>query len=328
MSHRFTLLPYKTPASRKTCPSCGAKHEFAPYIDNETGELLPDHVGRCNRELHCGYHYTPKQYFADKKENTSFHLTSKPKAEIEKPISYIPFDYIEKSTRGYSANNFFLFLANRFTKPIAVELCAKYFVGTSKHWDGANIFWQIDIEGNVRAGKIMHYEAITGKRTREPYDRITWVHSVLKLPEFNLKQCFFGEHLLTEFPDKSVCIVESEKTAIICSLFFPKFNWLATGGKNGCRWLEYSVNKVLRNKRVILYPDANSYDAWKERASKLFDFDIMVSDYLETMTTDEQRATGIDIADILLGSGANGAAPVQPALNLHHPAPVQSAGGI
>jgi hypothetical protein len=42
----------------------------------------------------------------------------------------------------------------------------------------------------------MLYNANTGKRIKEPFNHATWVHSVLKLPEFNLQQCFFGEHLL------------------------------------------------------------------------------------------------------------------------------------
>jgi hypothetical protein len=51
----------------------------------------------------------------------------------------------------------------------------------------------------------------------------------LKLPAFQLSQCLFGEHLLkdTETP---VAIVESEKTAIIASCYYPEFIWLACGG--------------------------------------------------------------------------------------------------
>ena len=64
---RYILQPYVGPVSRIKCPSCGKPREFSRYIDRQTGQQLPDHIGRCNRELHCGYHYTPKQYFEDNK---------------------------------------------------------------------------------------------------------------------------------------------------------------------------------------------------------------------------------------------------------------------
>ena len=48
----------------------------------------------------------------------------------------------------------------------------------------------------------MLYNSETGKRIKEPYNHVTWVHSVLHKDDYNLKQCFFGEHLLSE--DKTV----------------------------------------------------------------------------------------------------------------------------
>lgn len=53
-----------------------------------------------------------------------------------------------------------------------------------------------------------------------------------QLPEdWELTQCLFGEHLLPLYPDKPVALVESEKTAVICSGLMPRFLWRATGGK-------------------------------------------------------------------------------------------------
>ena len=50
--------------SRFTCPNCGKPHCFVRYVD-ENGDMLHESVGRCNHESSCGYHYTPKQFFAD-----------------------------------------------------------------------------------------------------------------------------------------------------------------------------------------------------------------------------------------------------------------------
>jgi hypothetical protein len=65
-THRFILETYTGPRSRGTCTRCGAAHEFSRYVDTENGNAyLDDRVGKCNRTNNCGYHYTPKQYFAD-----------------------------------------------------------------------------------------------------------------------------------------------------------------------------------------------------------------------------------------------------------------------
>ena len=56
------------------------------------------------------------------------------------------------------------------------------------------IFWQIDTAGKVRTGKIMQYNAETGKRIKHESGAIDWVHNKLKktkqlLGDFNLQQC-------------------------------------------------------------------------------------------------------------------------------------------
>ena len=108
-----------------------------------------------------------------------------------------------------------------------MKVFSLYHVGTSKHWLGASIFWQIDILGRIRAGKIMLYNKETGKRIKKPFPHITWLHKLIRLKDHELNQCLFGEHLLQQFPEKQIAIVESEKTAILAAAYLPKFNWLA-----------------------------------------------------------------------------------------------------
>lgn len=158
----------------------------------------------------------------------------------------------------------------------------------------------MDIVGRVRAGKIMLYDPETGKRVKHPYNHITWVHSLLKQKNFNLKQCFFGEHLLASQSDQPVAIVESEKTALISSFYMPQFQWIATGGKHGC-FNDENLH-VLKGRKTILFPDLGAWDDWQVKADKMksLNIEVEIFDFLEKRATPEQRKEGYDIADFLL----------------------------
>ena len=96
---------------------------------------------------------------------------------------------VAATMRGYDRNNLFAFVAAIIGSEEAQRLMEMYRVGTSKHWQGATVFWQISADGNVRGGKIMLYDRLTGHRVQEPFPHINWVHSVLRLPDFKLTQC-------------------------------------------------------------------------------------------------------------------------------------------
>jgi hypothetical protein len=177
-------------------------------------------------------------------------------------------------------------------------LTRKYFIGTSKHWNGATVFWQLDLNRKIRTGKLMRYNPFDGKRIKEPYNYITWVHSVLKLADFTLLQCLFDEHLLKEDFTKPVAITESEKTAIIASIFLPQFIWLTCGSVNN---LTFERCKVLQGRKVVLYPDMNCYEQWSKKANELSESaNFTVSDLLERNASEAEKKQGLDIADFLL----------------------------
>lgn len=300
--YRYKLEPYKGMNTRYQCPSCHHKEKtFSRYIDTQTGKPIAPSVGRCNRESNCGYHCTPKQYFQD--NNISFDMPqdSPPRLEAvtstQKTVSFIPPDIFKQSLKSYGVNNYVLFLAGLYGAEITNQLIETYFIGTSKHWNGATVFWQIDILGNVRTGKIMLYDATSGKRAKEPFNYITWAHKVMKQPYFELKQCLFGEHLLHD-KSKPVAIVESEKTAIIASVYLPEFIWLACGGKDG---LNAEKCNILKGHKVFLFPDLNGFEKWNSKANELTHLThFAVSDLLERKASQAERIQGLDIADYLI----------------------------
>ena len=130
------------------------------------------------------------------------------------------------------------------------------------------------------------------------------MHSELKKAgrlksDFNLRQCFFGEHLLTVEKEKPLAIVEAEKTAVIASICFSEFVWLACGSKQN---LKAEKLEKYANRQIILYPDADGFAQWTTEAQQARQSGLTarVSNLVETHATDVQRADGYDLADYLI----------------------------
>jgi hypothetical protein len=287
-------LPFEKKRTRvKYCP-CGKSNKdgkFAPFEGFED-------KGFCHSCLELFPHEENENEGKEKDSQKSF---SPPPP---KPVSFIDPQFMEASLKGYDQNNFVLFLEKTFGKSKAMKAVEAYKIGTSKRWPGSNIFWQIDHNNKIRSGKIMLYDASTGKRQ----NKNSWVHSVLKLDDFNLDQCLFGSHLINSDPVKNVAIVESEKTAIISSILIHDFIWLASGGKGGLRPEKF---QSLKNRNVFLFPDLtkpgdkqNCFELWNEKTKELSNelpgTLFYVSDYLETKATEEEKIQGLDIADYFL----------------------------
>jgi len=339
--NQFSLQPYSH-RSRYTCPACNHRGKtYKRYINTETGQPLADHVGRCDREDKCGYHFTPVQYFKDteqpgpanskyspfgvayaaitpKKQQRATVVKVSPQAIIKADDEphYINPDVVNASFTAYACNNFVNYLISKYGFDAADKAVGRYRIGTSDHWPGATVFWQLDTEGYVRTGKIMLYDVDTGKRVKQPFNHITWMHVLLMRKEeekvhalltidhgqksqaFNLVQCLFGAHLLKEHPDKHVAIVESEKTAIIAGMHDEGRIWLAAGCLGN---LNPAICEPLKGRTVTLYPDLGAYAKWKVKARSLQlalpGSVFTVSDLLEQIASDDDRKEGLDLGD-------------------------------
>jgi len=260
------------------------------FIDNSSGELLSPEFGRCDREQNC-------QYFRKPELETDYRTTI---IDYNPPlISHMSHDLVQASMSKGLSSNLTIWLSGLFGEEKVANVAREYNLGQSKRWDGATVFWQVDITNRVRTGKIMLYDCY-GKRVKEPFPHISWAHSVLEISNYNLKQCFFGEHLIAQRPDATIAIVESEKTAVVASLFVPELIWIATGGKNGCRWKDASVNNVLNGRRTVLFPDLGAYDDWENAANHLAKSHISISTTIEEFASEQDKEKGLDIADYLI----------------------------
>ena len=99
---------------------------------------------------------------------------------LPKP-TYIDSEVFKRSvlaTKSHN-NNLVTFLNSVCDTAIVERMKRDYYIGTSKHWEGATVFWQLDKYGHVHGGKIMQYNPTNGKRVKEPFNHITWVHTAM-----------------------------------------------------------------------------------------------------------------------------------------------------
>ena len=331
MEHRYILQPYTMPSSRHTCPSCGHAREFALYVDIETGEPLHLTVGRCNREKSCGYHYKPKDFFRDNPEYKTGE-TVRPRfwtgrnipAAGSPSITFLSPGLVSGIDGAREQNNLYRFFVSRFGDEAAAKVFDRYRVRTSKHFCNAGglaaAFPQIDRRGRLRQLKIMAYDPGTGKRLKKENKAERWserrqsyytdteqdkTYFAGKMLAGDsgayFEQCYFGEHLIR--PSSVVGIVESEKTALIASIYIPGVVWVASGGKNGVRGTKTRISEAFSGvQSVTLYPDLGCLDEWRGKMEAIRGAGITasISETLEQRATPEERAAGLDIADYLL----------------------------
>lgn len=300
--YRYTLEKYNGSKTRFICPNCrSTSKSFVKYVDTESGEYINENVGRCSREIKCGYHLKPKEYFLKNgkglSSNLGFGSLRSSKSLFKLAPTFIPNDiYLDSLVP--SRNNFLAYLTTLLGKEDMLKIREKYRIGSSEKWEGATIFWQIDSKKMVRTGKIMLYDRITGRRVKQPFNHISWAHTSLNQPNFELKQCLFGEHLLVG-NDEPIGIVESEKTAVICSHYMPNKIWLATGGKSN---FKPELFENLRNRNVTFYPDLGAFKAWEEKIKNELPFirHRYIDSTIEKCATEQERAEGLDIADYVI----------------------------
>ena len=152
------------------------------YVVSFTMSMIRvSYVGRCDHENSCGYHYTPKDYFHDNPDmkpkdwddDTPIYNkvgTTKGKEEPKSiEPSFIPMVFVSKSLSAYKTKNpLYQYLCGVIGEYEVKRIFRLYLVGTGNKWGGCTVFWQIDANGNVRAGKLMGYDSKTGHRIKEP----------------------------------------------------------------------------------------------------------------------------------------------------------------
>ena len=326
---RYRLATYRECKAHRewntTCPSCGRRGKFSPYIDTATMRPVDDRqCGRCNRLSNCGYHLPPrmlaspnplpKRGLAESAMSAAPSLRGRAGGEAA---------FYEKMRRACEqsqpwGSHLATWLRTQFPRDAVAAALKRYRVGGTP--DGATLWWQIDCRGRVHTGKAMQYNPLTGHRVKEQGFPVNWAHRMRLYGEPSdlvVPQCLFGEHLApllspqggkTAMPEYSplgeiegAAIVESEKTALIMSLVCPDKVWLATGGKAN---FKESMLWPLLGHEVAVYPDADALHDWYARAvemNRTLGTRLHIPTwYYNLMDHDEARREGLDLADVVL----------------------------
>ncbi len=293
MSDPF-IFELDTTSRKISCPGCGKK-TFVQYVYVDSKDpVSPEKYGRCDRENNCGYHTHPAQ-------DKEFTPEDKPvKAPVEEKIVQIfPDESVVQNITKRTKTCVSPF--HHYCKQLGIPFdhLLKWGVYSSGDKGDVTAFLFIDKENKVSNIKYFKYQQ-NGHRDKQykahslkqPASPSTPQKGIITQKKYLLG--LFGEHLLDNSKKRTVCVVESEKTAVIASYFYPKYDWVSCMSNNG---LTADRIQKLLNRKVIWVCDndkAGRQNTSIKRASvQLMDF------HIADLFPEKEYTEGYDLADAI-----------------------------
>lgn len=272
------------------------------YSSAYVTKILKDKFGAGWMKTVCDlYGIAAGDYTADFTPRDYKQTYSKPKPYTigdEADVACIPQELVSLTYDRSRNCTLFNFLCATFGEVATVQAWERYRVGNG--YGGQVLFWDYDRQGRCRGGKMMCYRPDGHRDKDRPYG-IIGIGSDLKRQgkieqDAKLVDCLFGEHILEAYPLARVGLVESEKTALIASFFWPETVWLATGGAT--QKLDRAV-ALLAGRKVSVFPDCDATSQWKNKFSKVRGFTVseICRDYCRK---NGEKWAKADLADILI----------------------------
>lgn len=226
-------------------------------------------------------------------------LRKKIESEVRKGIDFVlPSMPMVDACRADDFDFFQPFIdAGDLTVDQMHHAAGRYYLGKTK--SGQPIFWMIDdmftpLDAHIGNG---------------------WISNLLKQREhlldyWQVQHCLFGLHLtssITHHPS-SICIVESEASAVVLSELFPESIWMAytTTGH-----LTPELFAPLEGQKVIIYPRTDPTQSTflffcdlVNQTLRHYDLDLRVDTTLEDHTTEDQKEREVDLVDFLFENSA------------------------
>lgn len=295
---------FKTSNNTWSCPVCGKGGGLVSLVRLHEGLSFDEAVRWIAREFNI-----PVEEENSVKYNHPKTIRPMPKlttTTTESPsTSLLDFKYVAMAQSTETTFCRSLVSTGILTARQMEQAAALYHLGRTN--DGGVIFWSIDHHQQLHEGKIMWYLDDCHRNHRHDPSTIS---SRLKncgvlTNDWQASFCLFGQHLLRN-DDRIIAIVESEKTAVICSQYMSEYIWMACGGLTR---LKPEVFVPLKDHRIIVFPDTDpngeAHRQWTghcKEAARLTGQNIYVSPILEQKATPSQKERKIDIADFLIES--------------------------
>ena len=173
------LQKYGGRSTRYTCPNCKRDHCFIRYLD-DNGEEIDPTCGICDQSGSCGYHLPPREFYKlhpEKKPAPDWRYQKVDWAALratkphDLPVAtcFIPPDIVLRSVKPERNSDLVDFLHSILAPLVVEDLVRDYQLGVTRDKDV--IFFQLDINGSCRTGKIMKYNPETGHRWQVPDHR-------------------------------------------------------------------------------------------------------------------------------------------------------------
>ena len=319
------------------CFSCGAKGGVVDFIMNHEHLSYPDAI-----------RWLGKKYNIET-DMSDFNYTPPPPRPAPPPLEMLVLPkHIMAGTLVETAlekDNLIRYIRTGIRWDVVQrkrvdEVLNDYPVGHGRN--GHTIFWQMDEQGRLRTGKMMKYyppeDPRFGHRDKEATWNFDWIHSSLSrhwdeelremvteppypFPDLfdpdrqEAELTFFGMHLLNKYKrkdiDQTVCIVESEKTAVLMAIAYgnhQKQIWMACGG------IEMLTRERLQpiidqRRKIILYPDRDGIEKWRIRAEQLHYDRLTLDTKPVTEWWKPEDGPKADIADVVVRC-INGSQPI------------------
>ena len=310
------------------CFSCGAKGGVVDFLMNREKLSYPDAI-----------RWLGKKYNIETDMN-DFNYTPPPPRPAPPPLEMLVLPkHIMAGTllaEALAQDNLVAYVRTGIAwdtvqRKRVEEMLAAYCVGHGKK--GHTIFWQLDEQGRLRTGKMMKYyppgHPNFGHKDKESSWKFDFIHATLSKhwdaekrewtdePPYpyphiydpskqEMKQCLFGMHLLNRYKrkdiDQAVCIVESEKTALLMAIAYGNHTnqvWMACGGIENLN-RDKLAPIIEQRRRIILYPDRDGIEKWNIKAEQLH-YDRVVVDTTPVIKWwKPQDGEKADIADVVI----------------------------
>ena len=188
------------------------------------------------------------------------------------------------------------------------EVLWQYCVGGWQ--DGRVVFWLIDTAGVPRAAKLMKFypqgHPKYGHRDKDSHPG--WIYNQMGLREeydpegHTIMKPLFGGHLAKRYPQAEVHVVESEKTALFCAIYFgepEKHLWMATAGKGNLK-RELLAPLIAQERTIALHPDKDGVAEWDAKRKEIGYERAYINNTILTLQWKPEDGDKADVADVLV----------------------------